>query len=88
MSDTGLGRIGARAYPDLVTEEIEATSADGTQVPMSLIHRRDLAADGHARAIVFGYGGYGISMLPSFSPLRLEWPNAGNGGRDPHRGRL
>lgn len=78
LLDTGLGRIGAPAYPDIVAEEIEATSADGTKVPLSVIRRRDLALDGHARAIVDGYGGYGISQQPFFSPLVLEWPQAGN----------
>jgi prolyl oligopeptidase len=78
LTDTQLGMLNAPAYPDLVTEETEAASADGTQVPMSLIYRKDLVKDGHARAIVFGYGGYGISLPPSFSPIMLEWPQAGN----------
>jgi prolyl oligopeptidase len=78
LTDTGLGRIGAPAYPDIVAEEIEATSADGTKVPLSVIHRRDLTLDGHAHAILDGYGGYGISQQPYFSPLVLEWPQAGN----------
>ena len=78
LSDTGLGRLGDRAYPDLIAEEIEATSADGTRVPLSVIHRRDLKLDGHARAIVDGYGGYGISTQPYFDSLSLEWAQAGN----------
>ena len=78
LTDTGLGMLGAHAYPDLIAEEIEANSADGTQVPMSVTRRQDLALDGHARAIVFGYGGYGISLQPHFNPLSLEWPQAGN----------
>ncbi|WP_233842600.1 prolyl oligopeptidase family serine peptidase [Dyella sp. 2HG41-7] len=78
LVDTGLGTLGAPAYPDLVAEEIEATSADGTKVPLSVIHRRDLALDGHARAIVRGYGGYGISMQAAFSPMILEWAQANN----------
>jgi prolyl oligopeptidase len=45
---------------------------------MSVTRRQDLALDGHARAIVFGYGGYGISLQPHFNPLSLEWPQAGN----------
>ena len=46
-------------------------------MPLSVIRRRDLKLDGHARAIVEGYGGYGISLQPYFSPLLLEWPQAG-----------
>jgi prolyl oligopeptidase len=78
LLDTGLGAIGMPEYPDLLVEEIEATSADGTHVPLSVIHRRDLKRDGHARAIVNGYGGYGASMSSNFSPQFLEWPQAGN----------
>jgi prolyl oligopeptidase len=64
--------------PGLVAEETEATSADGTKVPMSVLRRGNLPVDGSVRAIVFGYGGYGISMQPSFRPLLLEWATAGN----------
>ncbi len=78
LVDTGLGVLGAPAYPGLVGEEIEATSADGTKVPLSVVRRRDLALDGHARAIVEGYGGYGFSYQPFFHPVVLEWPQAGN----------
>ncbi len=78
LTDTGLGKLGFPAYPDLVAEETEVASADGTQVPVSLIHRRDMKLDGHARAIVYGYGGYGISLQPTYSALRAEWSQAGN----------
>lgn len=78
LTDTGLGTLGAPDYPDLVAEEAEATSADGTRVPLSIVHRRDLAKDGRARAIVEGYGGYGISYQPFFDPTALEWAKAGN----------
>ena len=78
LADTGLGTLGARDYPDLIAEEIEATSADGTKVPLSVTRRRDLALDGHANAIVEGYGGYGSSSQPFFWPPELEWAKAGN----------
>lgn len=78
LSDLGLGTVGAPSMPGLVAEETEATSADGTKVPMSVLRRGNLPVDGSVRAIVFGYGGYGISMQPSFRPLLLEWATAGN----------
>jgi prolyl oligopeptidase len=78
LVDTGLGALGEREYPGLVAEETEATSADGTRVPLSLVYPKDLPRDGSARAIVFGYGGYGISMQPAFAPDDLEWAKAGN----------
>ncbi|MBW8824611.1 MAG: S9 family peptidase [Xanthomonadales bacterium] len=84
LNDTGLGTITSTAYPDLASEEIEATSADGTKVPLSLVYPRNLARDGHARAIVQGYGGYGVSDQPFFFPVLLEWPQAGNVLADCH----
>jgi prolyl oligopeptidase len=78
LADTHLGAIGMREYPDVATEETEVTSADGTKVPLSLIYPKGLARNGSARAIVKGYGGYGISYQPSFNPVSLEWAKAGN----------
>lgn len=78
FSDTGLGDQDAPAYPELMVEQIEAISADGTVVPLSIVRRRDLVLDGSALALVEGYGGYGISIQPFFMPLLLEWPQNGN----------
>src|SRR5262249_15898339 len=44
-------------------------SYDGTMVPLSIIHRKDLKLDGSSSAILDGYGAYGISMTPSFSVM-------------------
>jgi oligopeptidase B len=49
-----------------------ATAADGTQVPISLIHRRGVTADGTAPGLIYGYGAYEISMDPYFSVARLS----------------
>ena len=78
LSDTGLGDWDVPAYPDLMTEQIDAISADGTVVPLSIVRRRDLMLDGSALALVEGYGGYGVSIQPFFMPLLLEWPQGGN----------
>ena len=84
LSDTGLGSITPLSYPDLTSEEIEATSADGTKVPLSLVYPKALVKDGHARAIVNGYGGYGVVNQPFFFPVLLEWAQAGNVLADCH----
>jgi prolyl oligopeptidase len=60
------------AYPgfeNLVTEEVEVPSHDGTMVPLSIIHRKDLKLDGSSSAILTGYGAYGSSATPRFSVL-------------------
>ena len=58
----------APAYPgfeDLVAEEVEAPSHDGTLVPLSIIHRRGLPMDGSSSCILTGYGAYGSGYRPS-----------------------
>ena len=60
----------AISYPgfeNLVTEEVEAPGHDGTMIPLSIIHRKDLKLDGGASAILEGYGAYGISYTPAFN---------------------
>jgi oligopeptidase B len=49
-----------------------ATAADGTLVPISLIHRRDVTADGTAPGLLYGYGAYEICIDPYFSVARLS----------------
>jgi prolyl oligopeptidase len=60
-------------FTGIVTEEIEAVSGDGTRVPVSIVHSKDIARDGARPAIMTGYAGYGLSMTPAFSPIQLAW---------------
>lgn len=55
-------------FENLVTEEVEVPGHDGTMIPLSIIHRKDLKRDGSASAILEGYGAYGISLTPAFRP--------------------
>lgn len=78
----GLRELGVRDaspgdYGMLTSIETEAVSLDGTRVRLSIIHRKDIKLDGRHRALVSGYGGYGISMQPVFDPKVLEWAKAG-----------
>jgi len=77
FSPAGFGTTSAADYSGIVAEETEATSADGTKVPLSILHRKDLALDGSHPALVYGYAGYGISQNPAFSPTRLAWLERG-----------
>ncbi|WP_158545119.1 prolyl oligopeptidase family serine peptidase [Dyella monticola] len=65
-------------YSMIEATETELVSKDGTHVPLTIVHRKDVALDGSHRAIVFGYGSYGMSIVPSFRPVRLEWVKNGN----------
>lgn len=61
-------------YPeleDLVVKEVMVTSHDGVQVPVSILHRKNIKMDGSTPATMYGYGSYGISTGPFFSPLLL-----------------
>jgi oligopeptidase B len=49
-----------------------APAADGTRVPVSLVHRRDVALDGCAPALLYGYGAYETSIDPAFRAARLS----------------
>jgi prolyl oligopeptidase len=75
---TGLNNIQPTSYPDVVADEVEAISKDGTKVPLTVLHRVDAKRDGSNLAILDGYGGYGESYLPWYSSLTLEWVNAGH----------
>lgn len=60
-------------FSDIVSEEVKAKSADGTMVPLSVIHRRDIKMDGSNPAWLQGYGAYGITYDPSFRPTWLAF---------------
>src|SRR5690606_34914322 len=51
---------------DYVTRRLFATAPDGAQVPISIVHRRDVALDGSAPCLLYGYGSYGISIPAGF----------------------
>ncbi|WP_297100703.1 prolyl oligopeptidase family serine peptidase [uncultured Draconibacterium sp.] len=60
-------------YEDLVVEELMVKSHDGVEVPLSVIYKEGLQQDGKNRLLLFGYGAYGMSMDPGFSPNVLQW---------------
>ncbi|SHK81928.1 oligopeptidase B Serine peptidase. MEROPS family S09A [Bradyrhizobium lablabi] len=62
---------------DYVTTRIMAKSHDGAQVPVSILHRKDLLRDGRAPLLLYGYGSYGMAMPASFSANRLSLVDRG-----------
>jgi prolyl oligopeptidase len=60
-----------------VTEQVFATSADGTRVPIFLTHLADLAATGEVPTLLYGYGGFDIAVTPSFSVPMALWIERG-----------
>ena len=59
------------------SEQVFYTSKDGTRVPMILTARVGTARDGRAPTILYGYGGFDISLTPAFSPAVLVWLELG-----------
>ena len=58
--------------PDAYATELRfATARDGTQIPISLVYRRNVPRDGSAPLLLYAYGSYGISIDPTFSAARL-----------------
>ncbi|AYO84091.1 S9 family peptidase [Methylobacterium brachiatum] len=60
-----------------VTRRLFATAPDGEQVPISLLHRRDLALDGSAPLLLYGYGSYGTLMPAGFRTNLLSLVDRG-----------
>jgi prolyl oligopeptidase len=52
---------------NLVAEQREAVSSDGTRIPYFLVHRRDLKLDGNNPTLLYAYGGFEVSMTPTYS---------------------
>ncbi len=64
--------LGGHDPGDYETGRLWATAADGTQVPISYVHRAGIAHDGSAPCLLYGYGSYEACMDPTFSTLRLS----------------
>ena len=62
---------------DYVTTRIMAKAHDGAEVPISLLHRRDIKRDGKAPLLLYGYGSYGVSIPASFNANRLSLVDRG-----------
>ncbi|MEM9804636.1 MAG: S9 family peptidase [Cyanobacteria bacterium P01_D01_bin.56] len=59
------------------SEWLMATAADGTQIPISLVYKKDIQPDGENPLLLYGYGSYGASMSAYFSSTRLSLLNRG-----------
>lgn len=53
------------------------SSKDGTRIPMLLTYRKGMKLDGHNPVLLYGYGGFGIPVLPTFSAPRIAWLELG-----------
>ncbi|WP_428376831.1 prolyl oligopeptidase family serine peptidase [Lichenicoccus sp.] len=77
VTDTGIAPPFPRDLKPYQAIETRVTARDGTLIPLSIISRRDLQHDGQRPVLLDGYGAYGISYDPAFTPTILPWLDRG-----------
>ncbi|TLZ37741.1 MAG: S9 family peptidase [Gammaproteobacteria bacterium] len=67
----------APSTAEFVTEQVFYSSRDGTRVPMYITHRRDMVKDGNQPFLLYGYGGFDVSLTPTYRPSVQAWLEMG-----------
>lgn len=62
---------------EFVSEQVFFASKDGTRIPMFLTYKKGIKLDGSNPVYLYGYGGFNISLSPSFSAMRIPYLEAG-----------
>ena len=62
---------------EYITKQVFYESNDGTKIPMFIVHKKGIALDGSNPTLLYGYGGFNISLTPYFSVVRLIWLEQG-----------
>jgi prolyl oligopeptidase len=77
IADTKIVPASPVDFSAITSEEVKAKAADGTLVPLSIIHQRSLKLDGSHPTLLHGYGSYGYTYDPAFDPSSLAWLERG-----------
>jgi prolyl oligopeptidase len=82
--DVGTGKTTVTFKPDVKfdpsqyeTKQVFYTSRDGTRVPMFIVAKKGITLDGSHPAVLYGYGGFDITITPSFNPMLPVWLEMG-----------
>ncbi|WP_025823342.1 prolyl oligopeptidase family serine peptidase [Shewanella marina] len=80
--DSGKSETYRKSAADFNPDEYDSkqvfyTSKDGTKVPMIITYKKGIKLDGTNPTILYGYGGFNISLTPTFSPTRAAWLEQG-----------
>jgi len=73
LIDTGLRPASPVDFSGITSEEVRIRAADGTMLPLSIVHRRDAKRDGTNPTYLDGYGAYGLTYDPYFGATWLAW---------------
>jgi prolyl oligopeptidase len=71
--NTALRNTSPVSFADIEVTREFATSKDGAKIPLNIIFRKGIKRDGQNPTLLYGYGGYGISMSPNFEFTRRLW---------------
>jgi prolyl oligopeptidase len=74
---TALRNTSPVSFADIEVTREFATSKDGTKIPLNIVFRKGMKRDGQNPTLLYGYGGYGISMAPNFDFTRRLWFDRG-----------
>jgi prolyl oligopeptidase len=74
---TALRSTSPVSFADIEVRREFATSKDGTKIPLNVLFRKGMKRDGQNPTLLYGYGGYGISVTPNFDFTRKLWFDRG-----------
>jgi prolyl oligopeptidase len=74
---TALRNTSPVSFADIEVTREFATSNDGTKIPLNILFRKGMRRDGQNPTLLYGYGGYGLSMSPNFDFTRRLWFDRG-----------
>jgi prolyl oligopeptidase len=74
---TALRSTSPVSFADIEVTREFATAKDGAKIPLNIIFRKGMKRDGQNPTLLYGYGGYGISMSPNFDFTRRLWFDRG-----------
>ena len=75
--ETALRTTSPVSFADIQVTREFATSKDGSKIPLNIVFRKGMKRDGQNPTLLYGYGGYGISMSPNFEFTRRLWFDRG-----------
>ena len=62
---------------EYTTRQVFCDSKDGTKIPIFIVHKKDLQLEEPHQTLLYGYGGFGVSIYPYFNAMHLAWMEEG-----------